>query len=63
MGNEGSQVKVDNADGVEDGDLIVISYPPNGWQEIFMVTKLGTIIINDPCSSTSMTRKDLLIFW
>jgi len=42
MGNEGSQVKVNNSDGIEIGDLICISYPPNGWQEVFMVTKLSS---------------------
>lgn len=38
MGNNGSQVKVTDATEVEVGDLVVISYPPNGWQEIFLVT-------------------------
>lgn len=44
MGNEGSQVKVDNSEGIEEGDLIVISYPPNGWQEIFYVTKIASAL-------------------
>jgi len=39
MGNEGSQVKVDNSDGIEVGDLCVIS--DGTWQEIFMVTKIS----------------------
>jgi prepilin-type N-terminal cleavage/methylation domain-containing protein len=42
MGNEGSQVKVNNTDNIEVGDLICISYPPNGWQEVFMVTKIAS---------------------
>ncbi len=42
MGNEGSQIKVDNGDGVENYDLIVISYPANGWQEMFMCTKIAS---------------------
>ncbi|MFC1512015.1 prepilin-type N-terminal cleavage/methylation domain-containing protein [Candidatus Latescibacterota bacterium] len=41
MGNHGSTVKVPSSDGVEIGDLIVISYPPNGWQEIFLVTSIN----------------------
>ena len=41
MGNNGSQVKVDSSDGIEVGDLIVISYPPNGWQDIFIVTDIN----------------------
>ena len=41
MGNSGSQVMVTDASEVEEGDLIVISYPPNGWQEIFMVTGIN----------------------
>ena len=43
MGNEGSQIKVTDSSGVEVGDLIVISYPPNGWQEVFLVTSLTDI--------------------
>ncbi|MFC1651109.1 PilW family protein [Candidatus Latescibacterota bacterium] len=38
MQSAGVSVKVDSNEGVEIGDLIVISYPPNGWQDIFMVT-------------------------
>jgi len=37
MGNEGSQVKVDNSDGIGLGDLAVIS--DGTFQEIFMITK------------------------
>lgn len=36
MGNEGSQVKVDDTDGLEIGDLCVIS--DGTWQEIFLAT-------------------------
>jgi len=42
MGNEGSQIKVTSADDIEDYDLIVISYPPNGWQETFLCTKVAS---------------------
>ena len=42
MGNQGSQIKVSSSSGVEDYDLIVISYPPNGWQEVFMCTKMAS---------------------
>ncbi len=42
MGNSGSQIKVSSAEGVEDYDLIVISYPPSGWQEVFMATKMAS---------------------
>jgi len=42
MANEGSQIKVNDSGGVEDYDLIVISYPPEGWQEIFMCTKVAS---------------------
>ena len=45
MGNEGSQVKVNDSSGIEVGDLIVISYPPNGWQEIFLATDLTDLHI------------------
>ena len=38
MGNNGHQVKVTDSSEIEEGDLVVISYPPNGWQEIFIVT-------------------------
>gem|GEM_PF-4143799 len=43
MGNSGSQVKVDDSAGVGVGDLIVISYPPNGWQDMFIVTKMNDL--------------------
>ena len=36
MGNEGSQVKVDNTEGLEIGDLCIIS--DGTWQEIFLAT-------------------------
>jgi len=39
MGSNGVQIKVASKEGIEDYDLIVISYPPEGWQEIFMSTK------------------------
>lgn len=42
MGNEGSQIKVSSAEGIEDYDLVVISYPPFGWQEVFMCTKMAS---------------------
>lgn len=42
MANEGSQIKVNDATGIEDYDLIVISYPPEGWQEVFMCTKMAS---------------------
>ena len=38
QGARGKEVKVSDTTGIGEGDLIVISYPPNGWQEIFMVT-------------------------
>ncbi len=41
MGNEGSQVKVDNSDGIEVGDLCVIS--DGTWQEVFMVTNINSL--------------------
>lgn len=44
MGNQGAQVKVNDATQVEEGDLIVISYPPNGWQELFLVTSITSIL-------------------
>lgn len=44
MGNEGSQIMVSSAEGIDEGDLVVISYPPNGWQEIFMCTKLASAL-------------------
>jgi len=44
MGNSGSQIKVSDATGVEDYDLIVISYPPEGWQEVFMCTKVASAL-------------------
>lgn len=40
MGNEGSQIKVDNTDGMEIGDLCVIT--DGTFQEIFMVTDIIT---------------------
>ncbi len=43
MGNEGSQVKVDNSDGLEIGDLCVIS--DGTYQEIFMATDLTDLHI------------------
>jgi len=43
MGNNGSQVKVNDTAGIEVGDLIVISYPPNGWQDIFIVTDINAL--------------------
>ncbi len=42
MGNEGSQIKVNTSEGIENYDLVVISYPPNGWQELFMCTKIAS---------------------
>ena len=39
MGNNGAQIKVSSTEGVEKWDLVVISYPPEGWQEIFISTK------------------------
>ncbi len=44
MGNKGSQVKVNDTSGIEAGDLIVISYPPGGWQELFLVTSIQNIL-------------------
>jgi len=43
MGNEGSQIKVDNTDGLEVGDLCVIS--DGVYQEIFMVTDINALHI------------------
>ncbi len=45
MGNSGSQVKVTDSTGIEIGDLIVISYPPNGWQDLFIVTDLNALYL------------------
>ncbi len=42
MGNHGATVKVDSSVGIEPYDLVVISYPPSGWQEVFMCTKLAS---------------------
>jgi type II secretory pathway pseudopilin PulG len=41
MGNEGSQVKVDNTVGVESGDLAVIS--DGTFTEIFMITDINSL--------------------
>ncbi|MFC1542172.1 PilW family protein [Candidatus Latescibacterota bacterium] len=41
MQSAGASVKVVSNVGVEEGDLIVISYPPNGWQDIFYVTMVN----------------------
>jgi hypothetical protein len=42
MGNEGSQIKVDTTDGIGVCDLIVIHYPPTGWQDLFIVTSISS---------------------
>jgi len=41
LGAKGLEIKVTDTTGIEIGDLIVISYPPEGWQDLFMVTDLN----------------------
>ena len=47
MANEDSQIKVNDGSGINDYDLIVISYPPNGWQEVFMCTNVASALYID----------------
>jgi prepilin-type N-terminal cleavage/methylation domain-containing protein len=48
MANDTSQIKVSSTQGIESGDLVVISYPPNGWQEIFRCTNIaGNLLYHD----------------
>lgn len=59
MGNESSQVKVSSPQGIEVGDLVVISYPPNGWQEIFKCTAISGNLLSHATSPPYNTDNNL----
>jgi hypothetical protein len=45
MANTNSKVTVSSSQGIENYDLVVISCPDSGWQEIFMCTDISSSLL------------------